>query len=101
MQVAGGGGGIQVVPAGLADLAARLRADAAHAEQVAGAGGRACPATGCTELDAALAEYTRTWSLRVLALSRATGQLAQSVAIASVEYQATDAAAMRGSRSGP
>jgi hypothetical protein len=101
MQVAGGGGSIQVVPAELAELAGRLRADAARAEQVAAAGGRACAATGCTELDAALAAYTQAWSLRALALSRAAGQLAQSVAIASVEYQATDASAMPGSGSGP
>jgi hypothetical protein len=93
MQLAGGGG-IQVTPAALADLARRLRADAVRAEQAAAAGGRACAATGCAALDAALASYTETWSLRAVALSRATGQLAQSVAVASVEYQATDASAM-------
>lgn len=102
MRFADGGGSIQVNPAALEGLARQLRAEAARTEQAAAAGGgRACVTTGCPEVDGALASYAGTWSARVLALARATGQSAQSVALASVDYLTTDATAMPSSGNGP
>ncbi|HEX6677551.1 MAG TPA: hypothetical protein VF486_21315 [Actinomycetes bacterium] len=96
MRIADGGGSIQVAPSALGALARRLHAEAARTEQVAAGGGRADVTTGCPQVDAALAAYAGAWTAQVLALARATGQAARSVAVASAGYLTTDAAAMPG-----
>ncbi len=101
MRIAGGGGTIQVAPSALGALARRLHAEAARTEQAAAGGGRTDVTTGCPQVDAALASYAGGWTGQVLALARATGQAAQFVAIASVDYLTADAAAMPGPGGGP
>jgi hypothetical protein len=100
MRIADGGGSIQVAPSAVEALARRLHAEATRTEQAAAGGGRVDATTGCPQLDAALASYAGAWSAQVLALARATGQAARSVAVASADYLATDAAAMPGPEGG-
>ena len=100
MRIADGGDSIQVAPSALEALARRLHAEATRTQQAAAGGGRADLATGCAQVDAALASYAGTWAAQVLALARATGQAAQSVEVASLDYVTTDAAAIPGPEGG-